>query len=76
MVMVMQAALRQRVDRDHPELLGQPVGAYPHVSTVCAKASLTWLACGGRFEAARSCCSRVVWWALVFRCSLCGARGS
>ena len=46
--MVMQAAFRKRVDRDHPEL-GQPVGAPIHVRTVCVKASLTWLGCGGRF---------------------------
>ena len=37
MVMVMQVASRKRVDRHHPELLGQPVGANPHVRTVSVR---------------------------------------
>ena len=72
MLMVMQVPLRKRVDRHHPELLGQPFGALAHVCTVSAKASLTWLASGGRFGGGRSCCRRGVWWALVFGCWFCG----
>ena len=37
-MMVMQGRLQHRVERHHPEVLGQPAVAYPHVRTMSAKA--------------------------------------
>ena len=71
-MMVMQVALRKRVDRHHPELLGQPVGALLHVRTVSAKALLGWLICLAFMEGAQL----LPLWCLVGVgfpvCSFCG----